>query len=194
MIKAKNSLFSLVLITSLFAAFLIVFLVHPLLVEAQISSAAPSQASATEQVLREGRDGKMALRQQPLPPDKVLKAVMTVYTSTPEETDADPFIAASGKRVYDGMIANNCLKFGTNVTFTDENGNKIFGDKVFTVHDRMNARYGCNRFDMWVDQPRAEARKFGVKRLVAQVYLPAKKAAPVSRVATLKSAELAVAK
>lgn len=102
-------------------------------------------------------------------PNKTLAAVITGYSSTPGQTDDDPFTAASGKRVYDGMVANNCLPFGTKLRFPD-----LYGDKIFTVDDRMNSRYGCHRFDIWLDQPIAQVRKFGVKRVDVEVYLQVK--------------------
>jgi len=105
-------------------------------------------------------------------PDKVVKAVITAYTSTVDQTDNDPFVAASGKRVYDGMIAANWLPFGTKIKIPS-----LYGDKEFTVDDRMNARYGYGRMDIWFDAAKAEARKFGVKRVEVEVYYPDKEMA-----------------
>jgi 3D (Asp-Asp-Asp) domain-containing protein len=102
-------------------------------------------------------------------PNKVVKAVITAYTSTVDQTDSDPFVAASGKRVYDGMIAANWLPFGTKIKIPS-----LYGDKEFTVDDRMNSRYGYGRMDMWLDTSKAEARKFGVKRVEVEVYYPEK--------------------
>jgi hypothetical protein len=91
-------------------------------------------------------------------PDAVYKGVVTAYTSTPGQTDDTPFIAATGKHVYDGMIASNNLPFGTRVVIRS-----VYGDKVFTVDDRMNKRYSCApnhcRMDVWLDTSRSEARK-----------------------------------
>lgn len=98
-------------------------------------------------------------------PDKVVKAVITAYTSTVDQCDDDPFIAASGKRVYDGMIAANWLPMGTKIKIP-----ALYGDKIFTVDDRMNARYGYGRMDIWLDATKGEARKFGVKRVEVEVY------------------------
>src|SRR5438128_8379875 len=39
----------------------------------------------------------------------------TAYSSTRDQTDASPFVTASGTRVRDGIIAINGLKFGTKV-------------------------------------------------------------------------------
>lgn len=102
-------------------------------------------------------------------PDKVMKAVITAYTSTPGQTDDTPFIAASGKRVHDGMIAANGLPFGTKVKIPS-----IYGDKIFIVEDRMNRRYGLGRMDIWLDTTRAEAMKFGVKRVEVEIFYPEK--------------------
>ncbi len=102
-------------------------------------------------------------------PDKVIKAVITAYTSTPDQTDDTPFIAATGKRVHDGMIAANGLPFGTKIKIPS-----IYGNKIFVVEDRMNSRYGFGRFDVWLDTTRAEARKFGVKRVEVEIFYPEK--------------------
>ena len=98
-------------------------------------------------------------------PDKVVSVVMTAYTSTPDQTDDTPDIAASGKHVYDGMLAANWLPMGTKVKIPE-----LYGDKIFTIDDRMNKRYGYGRMDIWLDTTKAEARKFGVKRLTVEIY------------------------
>ncbi len=98
-------------------------------------------------------------------PDKVVRSVITAYTSTPCQTDDDPFIAAWGDRVFDGMIASNWLPRGTKIKIPS-----LFGDKIFTVADRMNPRYGYGRLDVWLDATKAEALKFGVQRAEVEVY------------------------
>lgn len=98
-------------------------------------------------------------------PDKVVRSVITAYTSTPDQTDDDPFIAATGKRVHDGMIAANWLPFGTKIKIP-----ALYGDKIFVVEDRMNSRYGYGRLDIWLDASKKEGRKFGVKRVDVEVY------------------------
>lgn len=102
-------------------------------------------------------------------PDKKLTAVITAYSSTVDQCDDDPFIAASGKRVYDGMIAANFLPMGTKIKIPS-----LYGDKIFTVDDRMNARYGYGRMDIWMDAPRAEVNSFGVKRIEVEIYYQVK--------------------
>jgi len=111
-------------------------------------------------------------------PDKVVKGVLTAYSSTIDQCDSDPFIAASGKHVYDGMIAANFLPFGTKIKIP-----ALFGDKVFTVDDRMNARYGYGRMDIWMDAPRAEVNAFGVQRTDVEIYFVEK----TTKVAKIKS-------
>ncbi|HEY4526190.1 MAG TPA: hypothetical protein VJL32_03805 [Candidatus Paceibacterota bacterium] len=81
---------------------------------------------------------------------------ITAYTSTPEETDDTPFITASGKTVRDGIVASNFLPLGTRIKIP-----AIYGDKVFTVEDRMHPRMK-NVVDVWMEN-KGDARQFGVK-------------------------------
>lgn len=112
-------------------------------------------------------------------PDLTVKGIITAYTSTPDQTDDSPFIAANGKRVHDGMIAVNGLPFGTIIKIP-----ALYGDKEFIVEDRMNRRYSCTkvnggacRMDIWLDTTRAEALKFGVKRVDVEIYYQKKEVA-----------------
>ncbi|MFH0854385.1 MAG: 3D domain-containing protein [bacterium] len=91
-----------------------------------------------------------------------MTVLSTAYSSTVDQCDSDPFIAASGKRVFDGMLAANFLKFGTKVRIPE-----YFGDKVFTVEDRMNKRFN-ERVDIWMET-RDEALKWGVKRIRVEI-------------------------
>ena len=86
-----------------------------------------------------------------------MKGLITAYSSRVEETDDRPFEAASGKTVYDGMVANNKFPFGTKIRIPE-----LYGDKVLTVDDRMNSRKWGNQFDVWYDNY-PEAKKFGAK-------------------------------
>ena len=94
---------------------------------------------------------------------KTISAVITAYSSTPDQTDDTPFITASGKMVRDGIIANNMLPIGTKVRIPE-----LYGDKVFTVEDRMNRRMGDHRFDIWFETYN-EAKNFGVKSVGIEV-------------------------
>ncbi|MBT4153111.1 MAG: 3D domain-containing protein [Candidatus Magasanikbacteria bacterium] len=111
--------------------------------------------------------------------------VATAYSSDPWQTDDTPCTPAMGsfdlckhyeENGVEDSIANNCLPLGTKVRFPD-----LYGDKLFTVRDRMNARYGCNRVDFWVGSEtpvnqeiiqtaKKEARSFGMKQLKMEVY------------------------
>lgn len=90
-------------------------------------------------------------RQLPQPQDlqyrvtKTIRLTVTAYSSTVDQTDGDPFTAASGAKVHDGMVAHNGLPFGTKVRFPDQ-----FGDKIFVIEDRMNARKGFYVADIWM--------------------------------------------
>ncbi len=80
---------------------------------------------------------------------------VTAYSSSPNETDDTPFITASGLHVRDGIVATNLLPFGTKIQIPS-----LFGDKVFTVEDRMAKRMK-DVVDVWMVSKTA-ALKFGV--------------------------------
>jgi len=90
-----------------------------------------------------------------------VNAIITGYSSTVEQCDDTPFITASGDRVRDGIVANNCLPFGTMVE-TEEG-------EMLEVKDRMNRRYGCEYFDKWFSTTE-EAKEHGVKEKKLTVY------------------------
>lgn len=98
---------------------------------------------------------------------KKINAVITAYTSTPDQTDGNPFITASGKMVDEHTIAGNGLPFGTVIKIPS-----LFGEKRFIVTDRMNSRYNFGRFDVWLKSSQKEALKFGVKRVPVEIYYP----------------------
>lgn len=81
---------------------------------------------------------------------------ITAYSSTPEETDDTPFTTASSKLVRDGIVATNFLPFGTRLAIP-----AIFGDKVFTVEDRMHKRKK-NFLDVWMPT-KQDAVQFGIQ-------------------------------
>jgi 3D (Asp-Asp-Asp) domain-containing protein len=79
---------------------------------------------------------------------------VTAYSSSPDETDDDPFITATGKFVRDGFAATNILPFGTKIKIPS-----LFGDKIFTIEDRMHYRK-TNVLDIWMES-KEKALKFG---------------------------------
>ncbi len=118
-----------------------------------------AQAS-TEETLPVSTSDNPTPVQTPVPkPVRTYTMAMTAYTSSVDECDADPFIAADGTTTYDGMVATNILPFGTKVRIP-----ALFGEKVFTVHDRMNARYSA-RMDVWM-YTKTQAKTFGIRRNV----------------------------
>jgi 3D (Asp-Asp-Asp) domain-containing protein len=70
----------------------------------------------------------------------------TAYSSEPSQTDSTPFNTANGTSVHDGIAAANFLPFGTQFKIP-----AVYGEKVFTVEDRMNAKYNNQRIiDIWM--------------------------------------------
>jgi 3D (Asp-Asp-Asp) domain-containing protein len=90
------------------------------------------------------------------------RVTVTAYSSTPDQTDSSPFITANGAYVYDGLVACNFLSFGTKVKFPE-----MYGDKIFTVEDRMALR-NSHKIDIWMPTRQA-ALQFGVKRLAYEI-------------------------
>ena len=92
---------------------------------------------------------------------------VTAYNSLPGQTDSTPCITANGFNLcqnnQQNVIAANFLKFGTKVRFPDYDP-----DTIYTVQDRMNARYAY-RADIWM-QNRDQAKQFGIKTLKMEIY------------------------
>ncbi len=101
-----------------------------------------------------GRDSILEINVPTVP--KTIRVVLTAYSSTPDQTDDTPFITASNTHVRDGVVAANFLAFGTKVQIPE-----IFGDKVFTVEDRM-AKKHSDKIDIWFPE-RHLAKRFGVQ-------------------------------
>ncbi|MCX6780876.1 MAG: hypothetical protein NT003_02030 [Candidatus Magasanikbacteria bacterium] len=94
---------------------------------------------------------------------KTLVITATAYSSSPDQTDDTPFITSNGKQVYDGLIAANWLPYNTKIRIPD-----YYGDKIFTVNDRMNQRYDTGRLDVWF-KSRQEAKQFGIRTIRIQI-------------------------
>lgn len=94
---------------------------------------------------------------------KRVRVIVTAYSSTPWETDGNPYITASGNWVREGVVANNLLPFGTKVRMPE-----VFGDKVFVVEDRMHWRKGDYHIDIWFPSY-WEALNFGAKRTYIEI-------------------------
>ncbi|HOY56080.1 MAG TPA: hypothetical protein PLH37_01505 [bacterium] len=87
----------------------------------------------------------------------------TAYSSTVDQCDDTPFITANGSHVRDGIIAANFLPFGTKVKIPE-----LYGDKIFSVEDRMNSKYHY-RIDVWMPD-RESAIIFGSKYIKIEIY------------------------
>lgn len=112
---------------------------------------------------------QISLPTLPTVPDKppVVKKTLVVrasaYTSTRAETDSDPFTTASGTKVKDGIIAMNGMPFGTKVRLPE-----AYGGKIFVVQDRMNAKWGTRRIDIWMPN-RHQAIDWGVRTVKIEI-------------------------
>lgn len=87
---------------------------------------------------------------------KTVRLRVTAYSSSPDETDESPWITATGTHTGYGVVATNLLPLGTRIRLP-----RIFGNQVFIVEDRMNARYS-DRLDVWLPS-KTEAIRFGEK-------------------------------
>ena len=92
-----------------------------------------------------------------------IPVVVTAYSSTPWETDGNPYITAAGTWVRDGIVANNILRFGTKIRMPE-----LYGDKIFVVEDRMSWKKGNYHIDIWFPSY-WEALNFGAKRTYIEI-------------------------
>jgi 3D (Asp-Asp-Asp) domain-containing protein len=97
----------------------------------------------------------------------IVKTTMVIrasaYSSTVDQCDGDPFTTASGTKVRDGIVAMNGLPFGTKIRIPSH-----YGDKIFTVTDRMNAKWGNKRIDIWMPT-RNDAKQWGVRTVTVEI-------------------------
>ncbi|MFA5995690.1 MAG: hypothetical protein WCW27_00285 [Patescibacteria group bacterium] len=110
----------------------------------------------------------LSLPPLPVPPEpkpiRTFTSSLFAYSSTVDQTDGDPFTTASGAKVADGIVATNCLPFGTKIKIPS-----LFPDKTFIVQDRMAAWHGCNSIDIWFPSRQA-AFTFGKQVALVEVY------------------------
>jgi len=88
--------------------------------------------------------------------------VITGYSSTEDQTDSTPFTTAWNTQTRSGVVAANWLPLGTKIKIPE-----LFGNRVFTVEDRMHPR-NANKLDVWF-QSREEALKFGVRKARVEI-------------------------
>lgn len=100
-------------------------------------------------------------------PRKTFTIPITAYTSEVGQTDSTPCITASGMNVcergLEDVVAANFLPMGTRVRIPE-----LYGDRIFTVQDRMNARYD-KHMDVWLKDLK-QAKKFGLKHTTIEVF------------------------
>ncbi len=110
----------------------------------------------------------VALIEEPTPvkPVKIDYVDITAYRAVAAECDSDPLVTADGSVVVaaanvvvPNIVAANHLPFGTKLRIPE-----YFGDKVFEVRDRMNARY-VKRVDILMTDAK-EVNQWGIKRRV----------------------------
>lgn len=87
-----------------------------------------------------------------------LTVTATAYSSTPDQTQGDPFITATGNRV--GL--------GTMAVSRDLEALLPMGTRVFVVDDRMHRRWE-RRIDLWFPD-RGSALRFGRRELTLEVF------------------------
>ncbi len=110
--------------------------------------------------------------EMPKTPKKIKTVLATAYSSEPWQTDDSPCITATGYDVCENYalygssntIASNFLPINTLIKIPD-----LFGDKIFVVRDRMNARYGYDNIDIWMPNT-GNAKQFGVKQVTIEIY------------------------
>ena len=128
---------------------------------APISKSFPLETEIEQEITEPLR--LLIIADKPAPEAKrTMQVPVTAYSSTPDQTHGDPFITASGSRVRDGIIAANFRPIGTKVRFPD-----YYGNKVFVVEDRMNARY-WQRADIWMET-RDEAKQWGIRYTTIEI-------------------------
>jgi len=100
-------------------------------------------------------------------PRLVMELPISAYNSLVGQTDNSPCIAARGFNLcehnQEDVIATNFLPMGAQVGIPE-----LFGDRVFTVVDRMNARYYYN-IDIWMREYE-DAKAFGFKYATVEVF------------------------
>lgn len=88
---------------------------------------------------------------EPEIPKNTKTGTFYTYNAEPEQTDGNPYRTASGRIVKDGIVANNCLPFGSRIL--------VDGIGELEVQDRMNSRYDCDDFDVFRENPNQNFKK-----------------------------------
>lgn len=128
---------------------------------------AQTVALIIEQMKNETRPYGRLPQSADAPPRRTYTIPLTAYTSEVGQTDDTPCITASGldvcERNEENVVAANFLPLGTRVRIPE-----LYGNQVFYVEDRMNARYHY-KMDIWMKQ-KQDAKQFGVKHATIEVF------------------------
>lgn len=133
-----------------------------------VAKAAPAKSANAEQLRRQG----VAQAQRAAAARGARTAVVraTAYNSIPNQTDASPFITATGTRTRFGVVAlsRDLLRkfpYGTRIRLEDPTGqlNGLLAGRVFIVEDTMHPRK-YNHLDVWMSS-RSQALQFGARQL-----------------------------
>jgi len=136
---------------------------EPKVYQAEIN---PADFSVEEELVVLEENSLLAISNPSNPEPKTvrkIKMVVTAYSSTPWETQGNPYLTASQKWVEEGIVANNLLPFGTKIKIPE-----LYGDKIFVVEDRMHWRKGYYHLDIWFSSY-WEAKNFGAKRAYIEI-------------------------
>lgn len=129
-----------------------------------------SRLKTVEGQVQKARDILDNVFGQPVEPDELqtVSVTITAYSSTVDQCDSTPYIAANNKPVRVGTLAlsRDLLK-----EFGIEYGQRVLipGYGVFEVRDTMNARWQ-RRVDIW-ESDRQAARMFG-KQQGKLIWMP----------------------
>lgn len=137
-------------ISSLVSAMQPVFIANPpvnITVDLQTTTTAETEIAEIEQ--------KTVIKEPVIEIVTSTKVWITAYSSNEDETDNTPFITAYMTNVREGIVATNMFPFGTKLRIP-----QLFGDKIFTVEDKMHRRKK-NFVDIWMPS-KEEAKKFGI--------------------------------
>lgn len=120
-------------------------------------SAAPDAPLPADEVAYESTFVNASPIPYPETEPEAVYAVVTAYSSRVGETDSTPFTTALGTKVRPGVVAANWLPLGAKIKIPE-----LFGDRIFTVEDRMHSR-NRDKVDVWFESTE-EALRFGVRK------------------------------
>lgn len=128
------------------------------------TAGAGSEIVTLPAVMKSAEPAMVDIQKEEVPPltvTKTYRVPVTAYNSEVGQTDDTPCITANGfdlcRHDTENVVAANFLPFNTKIRIPE-----YFGDRVFTVQDRMNKRYTL-RVDIWMKERQA-AKTFGIKR------------------------------